>query len=327
MKFLVIQTAFIGDTILASAVIEKLSRYYPDGTIDFVLRKGNEGLFNQDPRLHNIYVWDKQNKKYTNLIKLVKNLRKTSYDYIINLHRHAASGFLTTFAKASKKHGFAKNPFSLFFTDKFPHEIGNGDHETERNQTLIAGITTPAPLRPKLYPSNENYKSIRDLNVPPYICIAPASVWYTKQFPESQWVELINTLTKYTIYLIGGPGDSQLADSIIQESDHANIKNICGYLNLMQTAALMEGAEMNFVNDSAPLHLASAINAPVTAIFCSTVPAFGFFPLSDTSRIVEVKENLYCRPCGIHGFNSCPEGHFKCAYDIDINDALFDTDK
>jgi len=74
---------------------------------------------------------------------------------------------------------------------------------------------------------------------------------------------------------------------------------------------------MNYVNDSAPLHIASAMKAPVTAIFCSTVPAFGFGPLNANGRVVETTENLDCRPCGLHGYKACPKGHFKCAMNID----------
>jgi heptosyltransferase-2 len=79
---------------------------------------------------------------------------------------------------------------------------------------------------------------------------------------------------------------------------------------------------MNYVNDSAPMHIASAVNAPVTAIYCSTVPAFGFGPLSDVSFIVETDEKLACKPCGIHGLESCPEKHFKCALTIDTKKLL-----
>lgn len=79
---------------------------------------------------------------------------------------------------------------------------------------------------------------------------------------------------------------------------------------------------MNYVNDSAPLHIASAMNAPITAVFCSTVPAFGFGPLSDHSKIIETKLMLDCRPCGLHGFKSCPKGHFKCALSIEAKDLL-----
>jgi heptosyltransferase-2 len=79
----------------------------------------------------------------------------------------------------------------------------------------------------------------------------------------------------------------------------------------------MENAKRNYVNDSGPLHLASAMNAPVTAFFCSTSPLFGFGPLSDDSKISEV-ENLDCRPCGIHGHKECPKGNFRCGNELKI---------
>jgi heptosyltransferase-2 len=93
---------------------------------------------------------------------------------------------------------------------------------------------------------------------------------------------------------------------------------MAGKLSLLESAAIMAGARMNFVNDSAPMHLASAVNAPVTAVFCSTVPAFGFGPLSDNAFIAETTIPLDCRPCGLHGYTVCPKGHFKCA-EIEIH--------
>ena len=81
----------------------------------------------------------------------------------------------------------------------------------------------------------------------------------------------------------------------------------------------MKGAIRNYVNDSAPLHLASAMNAPVTAFFCSTVPWFGFGPLSDDSVIAQTDIILACKPCGLHGYRQCPLGHFRCATTIDTD--------
>jgi ADP-heptose:LPS heptosyltransferase len=84
----------------------------------------------------------------------------------------------------------------------------------------------------------------------------------------------------------------------------------------------MKLATMNYVNDSAPLHLASAMNAPVTAFFCSTIPEFGFGPLSENNQIIQTEEKLNCRPCGLHGKKVCPEGHFKCGTEINIKVTL-----
>ena len=70
------------------------------------------------------------------------------------------------------------------------------------------------------------------------------------------------------------------------------------------------------------MHLASAMNAPTCAIFCSTVPAFGYTPLAAHAQVIEVRENLACRPCGLHGYRACPQKHFKCAHDIDEKELL-----
>jgi len=69
------------------------------------------------------------------------------------------------------------------------------------------------------------------------------------------------------------------------------------------------------------MHIASAMNAPVTVIFCSPIPAFGFGPLSEKSNIIQTIVKLECRPCGLHGYKKCPQGHFKCATTIS-NQAL-----
>jgi heptosyltransferase-2 len=81
----------------------------------------------------------------------------------------------------------------------------------------------------------------------------------------------------------------------------------------------MKNALRNYVNDSGPLHLTSAMNAPVSAFFCSTIPDFGFGPLSEDAQVIATTENLSCRPCGSHGFKVCPKGHFKCGRGIDLS--------
>ncbi|MFN5311904.1 MAG: glycosyltransferase family 9 protein, partial [Flavobacteriales bacterium] len=119
-------------------------------------------------------------------------------------------------------------------------------------------------------------------------------------------------------YLLGAPSDRAYLDEIVKNTRSTQVVNLAGQLSLLQSAALMAGAKHNYVNDSGPLHLASATNAPVSAFFCSTVPEFGFGPLSDQYGIIEVKE-LDSRPCGLHGHKSCPKGHFRCGAALEIN--------
>lgn len=319
-KFLVIQTAFIGDVILATGVIEKLHQFYPDAQIDFLVRQGNESLLAGHPFINKTLVWMKKQHKYKNLFKLAQQVRQAKYDYVINLQRHAGSGFITWRSGAKHKIGFDKNPLSLFYTQKFPHQIGNGQHEVERNQQLIAALTDQDYCKPKLYPSTKNYDTVSALKLnEQYIVIAPASVWFTKQLPKQKVIELIDKQDEnLQICLIGAPTDIDYCNEIIDEVNHKKVMNLCGELNLLDSAVLIENAQMNFVNDSAPLHIASAMNTNVTAFFCSTIPDFGFGPLSTNTTIKQVSKKLDCRPCGMHGHKECPKGHFKCGFEIEL---------
>jgi heptosyltransferase-2 len=320
LKFLIIQTAFIGDAILATALAEKLHAHFPDAQIDLVVRKGNESLFDSHPYLRKVFVWNKKENKLRNLISLTKRVREERYEHVINLQRFASSGFITAFSGSGDKRGFAKNPLSFLFTKKFAHEIGNGKHETERNQLLIADLTDIHAALPKLYPSPENFESVAQYKKKSYICIAPTSVWFTKQFPREKWVELCDQLTPgMEIFLLGAPGDRAACEWIIQNTKNKNVVNLSGKLSFLESAALMKDAKMNYVNDSAPMHIASAVDAPTTAIFCSTVPAFGFGPLASGALIIETALPLKCRPCGLHGHKVCPLGHFECATSIEID--------
>ena len=311
-RILVIQTAFIGDAILATALLEKLHNRYPDARLDIMVRKGNEVLFKGHPFLDEVLVWSKRERKYKNLLNLIVRVRAKRYDLVINLQRFFATGLVTVLSGAVQTVGFKKNPLSFAYTKSFDHRIGDGTHEVQRNLSLISEWTDDAFQRPCLYPSPTEYSE--GCGKSPYVCIAPTSVWYTKQWPAERWVALINTMPgAYSVYLLGAPSDRQACNRIAEAASHPGVVNRAGDLSLLASAALMRGAVMNYTNDSAPMHLASAVNAPVTAVFCSTVPSFGFGPLSDHSEIWQTHHQLDCRPCGLHGHRACPQGHFRCA--------------
>ncbi|MBL7733881.1 MAG: glycosyltransferase family 9 protein [Chitinophagaceae bacterium] len=190
-------------------------------------------------------------------------------------------------------------------------------HEIERNNALIHHFTHRQACKPALYPTAKDDSAVAQYKINPYITISPASVWFTKQYPAQKWADFMNRVPAvYTLYLLGGREDAGLAEEIREKTLHPSLVNLCGKLDFLQSAALMRDALMNYTNDSAPMHFASAVNAPVTAVYCSTIPAFGYGPLSDKHFIVEKKEPLYCRPCGLHGYRACPQGHFRCAADI-----------
>jgi len=323
-KILVIQTASIGDVILATPIIEKLHYHFPNAKIDFLAKKGNQSLFEGHPFLHKVLIWDKTSNKYRNFNGLINLIRDIKYDCIINVQRFAASGLLTAYSESNLKIGFNKNPFSLFFNRRIKHTIKKGNrHEIERNLDLVRIITDETSFPVKLYPSQKDFAKISQYKTVRYITISPASLWFTKQFPKEKWIEFIKSVDpNIRIYFLGSKNDYELTEEIIHISGHSNSLNMAGKLSFLESAALMKDAVMNFVNDSAPMHLASSVNAATTAIYCSTVTSFGFGPLSENSTIVETNEKLNCRPCGLHGFQKCPKKHFKCALTIETNDLV-----
>lgn len=315
-RILIIQTAFLGDVILASPVWENLHTAFPNAQIDVVVKKGNESLLAGHPFIKNLYIFDKS-EKVKNLWKLSKTLRANKYELILNLQRFASSGLLTFLARGKESRGFAKNTFAFLYTKQYPHEMKPDWHEVDRNLSLISDLVNSPRRRPQLYPSIEDLNVIHNYQVVPYYCLAPTSVWFTKQAPEKTWLDLMSKLQKPTqrIYLLGAPTDIPYLDQLQKEATDQNVVNLAGKLTLLQSAALMAGAQHNYVNDSGPLHLASATNAPVSAFFCSTIPEFGFGPLSEKASIIEV-QGLDCRPCGLHGHKSCPKGHFRCGNEL-----------
>jgi heptosyltransferase II len=325
-RILIIQTASIGDVILVTPLMEKLHAFHPGARIDLLIKRGCEGLFAGHPYIDTLFLWNKSHRKYRNLLHLLGKVRTKRYDLVVNVQRFSSTGIFTALSGASLKVGFDKNPFSIFYSRRIKHEIGKPGaaiHEVDRNIRLIAEFTDQQSVKPRLYPSQHDYARMSQFKTSSYICIAPASLWYTKQYPTDKWIEFVRKLgPEMYVYLLGSKADYPLCELIINESAHPNCFNFAGKLTLLESAALLRDATMNYVNDSAPMHLASAVNAKTTVIYCSTVPEFGFGPLSDDAAVVQSDEKLTCRPCGIHGLSKCPEKHFKCALNISTDKLL-----
>lgn len=302
----------MGDVILMTSMVESIAFFNEEAEIDLLVKKGNEGLLSNNPNIKNVYVFDKEGGKFKNILKLLKAFRGNQYDYVFNCHRFLSSGVLTVFSGAKTKVGFNKNPLSWLYTFKAKHEYQKGLHEIERNHRLLKLAFPDIQLKkPKLYPSGSNYAKVEAYGFSDYYVIAPASVWQTKQYPEEKWIELISNL-KGQIVLVGAKGDFDLCERIKLASG-SNTQNLAGQLSLLESAALIDKAKAVFANDSAPTHLGTAMNTPTHTFFISTDESFGFGPRADVHFMHQTDKALACRPCGIHGKATCPEGHFKCS--------------
>ncbi len=320
-SFLVIQTAFLGDVILATAVLEALHMAYPDARLDVVVKKGCAALFKDHPYVEKVFTLDKEHK-LSNLPKLISQIRAHTYSRLINIHRHGSSGIISAGAKAKEKVGFKVHPFSMVYTKRIAHQLPQleYEHEVERNYRLIEDLPGVVFANPKLYPFTAPIM-LNELERP-YITISPGSVWKTKRLASQKWVELIHAIPEeVTVYLLGSKAEKEMCDDIVEAVSRAQVHNKAGEWNLLDSAQIMQEALLNYVLDSAPLHLCSAMNAPVVAVFVSTSTIFGYGPLSEEQTVVQTPHLLDCRPCGDHGRASCPKLHFRCG-DVSIDDLL-----
>lgn len=319
-KILVIQTAYLGDVLLATAIIEKLTLFYPDAELHFMLRKGNENLLLANPKVTKLWIWDKQNAKYKHLWQLLKTVRAQAFDLIVNLQRYWSTALFTLLARAKYTLGFRTTLLSLAY-DRSVKFVKKNRHELQRNQDLITHLTDENFCYPKLYPNFADKQKVQKITTlpEPYITISPVSLWATKTYPIAKWAEFLKQIPrKMSVYFLGSLADAPIAEQIILETKNNNLqmKNCCGQLALIPSGVLMQGAQMNYTLDSVATHLATAMQASVSTLFLSTSPIFGFAPQGERAYILESKEKLSCKPCTNHGRKSCPKGHFQCAYTL-----------
>jgi len=318
-KVLLIQTASLGDVILATATAHSVRTLYPDARISFLVKDSCADLLKNNPVIDNLIVWNKTQHKYRNLCSLLKQIRREKFDAVINFQRFFSSGFITAFSKAGIRAGFSNNPMSLLFNRKVKHQL-NGLHETERNLALakmcFPDLESAKPVIAVSAPADVQILSFSEQK---FITIFPGSLWPTKQFPKESWIKFLKKIpADLKVIIAGSMADRTQGDDILAARPENTI-NLCGKMSILESAWLIKNASMNFTNDSAPTHIASAVNAPVATVFCSTVPGFGFTPLSEKSHIIEYPGKLPCRPCGIHGHRTCPEKHFDCGHKIEIS--------
>jgi heptosyltransferase-2 len=323
-RYLLIQTASIGDVVLITPVIESIHRYDPDAEIFILINTRAAELFDNHPFISKVFIWNKKNRKYQHLWHLIFQLRKYNFTAVINFQRYFSTGFLMWCMHSNKKITFKQSTMSCLFANETYEHLWNQKHEVDRNLILIQNIVNNKDLirRPQLY-IPENIKV--DLPQNPYICISPFSLWNTKQMVIWRWVALCESLINlgYNVAVLGGKEDinkNKLFFKEFQNNEH--IYDFVGKLSLLETLYVIKHSFITYSNDSAITHLASSINAPIATIFCSTVPSFGFTPLSDKSFIIEPNIELLCRPCGKHGYSKCPKNLFICGNSFNIEQLL-----
>jgi len=329
-KILIIQTAFLGDVILCTPLIKATKKLFPHSFISFLLIPDTKNVVENNPHLDEIIIYDKKGKEkgLKNFFKIVGKIKKENFDLAIIPHRYIRSALLPYLAKIPQRIGFDKSIGSFLFTRKVTYQ--NDLHEVDRNLHLLNDFSHDLSDRtPELFPGSEDFsyasQLLQDSGVKEndkMVGIAPASVWATKRWLPERFAEVSDFLIKEAgakVIFLGSKEDERLCLEIAKLMEEKPVI-LAGKTNILRSAAIISKCKVILSNDSAPVHIASAMKRPVVAIFGSTIPEFGFGPYGEGHTIIEKK--MECRPCGIHGKNRCPEKHFKCMTEISTQEVF-----
>lgn len=331
MKYLIIQTAFLGDAILTVPIIDSLKNKLFDSQIYVLTTPQNSDVFTLNPNIDKVILYDKHSSENDifSMIKKIKLLKQENFDCIITNHPSARTALLAFFSGSKMRLAFSSASLRFLYT----HTIStlNNMHQIDKNLSLLKGLgfTEMDFIRKiNLYYTKEDEKLINSVleaysvsQSKKIIVVNPLSAWPTKRWPKNYYRDLCAMLKQqdYLVLLIGTKKDYSIGEYI--KNGKRNIVNLMGQTNLKELFATISRADMLISNDSAPVHIASSYNIPTVEIYGPTLPEFGFYPLSQKNIILEIKE-LDCRPCGLHGSNACKKSHFGCMMRITPEDVF-----
>lgn len=339
---LVIQTSFLGDTVLTTPLIAELATR---GPVSVVVTPASAPLLAGNPDIHELIVYDKRGadagllgfRRLAQRVRAPETPSGAPSPIAYLAQRSARSGALALAAGYGQRVGFEASPGQSLYTARVPYREDR--HHAERLLRLAFSTMSDAErdlvvqnteVRPKLFPGAAEREAVDALlgvtdDTRPIIALAPGSVWATKRWPG--YAELAKRLAeRYRLAIIGGRADGSEAASIAEFSGAQGVVDGTASLTLLASAELLRRAKLLVTNDSAPQHLASAMGTPTITIFGPTVAAFGFGPLAPDSISLGL-EALACRPCHHHGPPRCPLGHWRCMRELGVDAVAIAVDE
>ena len=310
---LVIQTAFLGDVVLTTPLLAALATQH--GPVDVVTTPVAAPLLETHHAVRQVIPYDKRgaDRGWSGVRRLAGRLRTQRYERAYLPHRSLRTAALAWRARIPARIGFSGG-WSFLYTDARPKP--RTGHESDRLLALAEG--PPGAYPPHLRPTAEDEQAAAALLDGTFVALAPGSIWGSKRWPY--YAELAATLAKHVaIAVVGGRDDVELGNEIVAAVGRSGGRavNACGRLTLRQSAAFIGRAVLLVTNDSAPLHLATAMRTPIVALFGPTVTEFGFGPVRP-GDVALGTEGLLCRPCSPHGPLQCPLGHHRCMRDLSV---------
>lgn len=334
-RILIVKPSSLGDVIHALPVLHALRRRYPGATISWLVADPFAPLIADHPDLDDVILFDRARFNRVGrrvapsleFIEFLRELRAREYDLAIDLQGLFRSGFLSFASGAPVRIGArgARECAWFFYTHRIP--VADA-HAADRNRAIVRvlGIDCGS-MRFDLGVTEEERGHATDIlrdaglaRDASFVAVWPGARWETKRWPADKFVDLLDRLgevTPLSPVLMGDPGEKTLCDSIASRSS-AHPAVLAGKTTIRQAVALLERAALVITHDSAPMHIAAALDRPLVAIVGPTNPRrTGPYGIPDAVLQIDVT----CAPCYLRRFAQCSHDH-QCMRELEVADVL-----
>jgi heptosyltransferase-2 len=321
MKIIVRSPNWIGDAVLCLSSIEYIKEKMPQAHITVLAKNWVKDVFLNHPSIDDIISLDKP--KTT----LIKEIKKRNFDAGILFTNSFSSAFLFFIAGVRKRIGYKTDLRSIFLTDGLPlpeklEKTHQRDYYFEIVRKLIPGSEKPG--NPILYITDEENKkanitqkglgiveNTKTVGMFPGASYGPAKMWGVEKFKSLAKEIAKNENVKVLVF--GGNKEKELGDTIQNKTD--SIINLCGKTTARELMALIKRCNVFITNDTGPMHIASALNVPVIAIFGPT----NTDRTSPLGPSVIIKKEVNCVPCK---YRICPLKKHECMESISVDEVF-----
>ncbi len=312
-RVLVIQTAYLGDTVFSSALFSAVARRFFPAVIDACVAPRGLDVALAFPGIGHVHVYDKRGRDrgLRGLRRVAARLATRQYQLAVLPHRSMRTALLAWLARIPERIGFAGTPASLLYTARVPTR----EKAFLRREADLAAALGAAPGAMQLVPRAEwlsaARSALRESREEKLAAICLGSEWATKIWPARHVADLVRRLASngFRPVLLGGPRERALAQEVGAAGGCIDTtgNSVGEALAILSMCAFAVGGDTGLV------HAARALGIPTVAVFGPTPSDVHLF--GPRERAVSL--GLSCSPCTVHGSQRCPLGHHRCLDDLD----------
>ncbi|KAJ9431297.1 heptosyltransferase-3 [Candidatus Pantoea symbiotica] len=305
-NILLIKLRHHGDMLLTTPAINALRQRYPQANIDVLLYKETRPMLEAHPAIRQLHIidrnWKKEGgwQKFRHEMALLSAVRACHYDLVINLADQWRSAIITGLSGAPVRIGFAFHKRqTAFWRWIHNHLVSTADHNqlhtVEQNMAALKPLgINAAGAKASMHFSAADQQIVQDVLAQhavklPFVVVQPTSRWLFKCWEDEKVAQLIDALVAEgrTVVLTAAPDQKEMAMiANIQSLCHShNVVSLAGELSLPQLAALIDAAQLFIGVDSAPMHMAAALETPCLALFGPTKLQH-WRPWGDHNRVI-----------------------------------------